>query len=238
MNILLTNDDGYLATGIRLIREKLSKIGKVYLFAPERGMSAKSVSITFGGTLLHVTDRGDDIYSIDGTPADCVALGIEFLKKEKGVDVDLVVSGCNNGYNLSYDSIYSGTIGACLEAQVYRIKAMAISVEEGKFSIVDAGFDMMWDFINKNNLLSKEYILNVNFPDTVAKGVSLAKEYYRKDENYFDKLPNGYDALRYMDPCENLPEDTDCYMVTHGIISIVPLMHTYFNESLYNKLKK
>ena len=116
--------------------------------------------------------------------------------KEK---IDLVVSGCNKGLNVSYDSIYSGTIAACLEALTYGYKTIALSSPYDSFETLIKGFDMMWEFINSNDLISNDYILNINFPKEGPNGISLAKEYYRNDTNYFTLGEEGYYAYRYMD---------------------------------------
>ena len=236
MKILLTNDDGYNAPGIRMLKEQLDKVGEVYIVAPEEGMSAKSVSLTIGRA-LHIVEREKDVYSVDGFPADCVALAIEYFKVEKGIEFDLVVSGCNNGLNHSYDSIYSGTIGACLEALTYRKKAIAVSCKYNDFDTVKENFDLMWDFITKNNLISNEYLLNINFPRGEVKGIQLAKEYYRNDDNYFTKTEEGYYAYRNLDDCSNAPKDSDCYLVEHGVIAVIPLCKSYYSEKLLSKLK-
>ena len=142
MKILLTNDDGYNAPGIKMLQKQLAKVGEVYIVAPEKGMSAKSVSLTIN-VPLHIIEREKDVYSVDGYPADCVALAIEFFKNEKGIEFDLVVSGCNNGLNHSYDSIYSGTIGACLEALTYRKKTIAISCKLNDFDTVEENLTLI-----------------------------------------------------------------------------------------------
>ena len=236
MKILLTNDDGYNAPGIKMLQKQLAKVGEVYIVAPEKGMSAKSVSLTIN-VPLHIIEREKDVYSVDGYPADCVALAIDFFKNEKGIEFDLVVSGCNNGLNHSYDSIYSGTIGACLEALTYRKKTIAISCKLNDFDTVAENFDLMWKFITENNLISNEYLLNINFPRGEVKGIQLAREYYRKDDNYFTKTEEGYYAYRIVDDLSNAPKDSDCYLVEHQIISVVPLNRTYFSEKLLSKLK-
>lgn len=233
MNILLTNDDGYDAEGILTAKRLLSKYGRVFIVAPKEHMSAKSCSITIG-IPLHLVKVEEDVYYVDGTPADCVALAMSELHET----IDLLVSGCNSGLNVSYDTIYSGTIGACLEGISYGLKAIALSCPTNDFYGLETGFEMMWEFINKNNLISNEYILNINFPkEGGIQGISLAREYYRNDTNYFTLGEEGYYAYRYMDKLKDIPEDTDCYMVKHGIISVCPIQKTYYSESLFNKIK-
>lgn len=233
MTILLTNDDGYNYEGIRVLKRCLEKYARVIIVAPEEVMSAKSTSITIGEP-LELIEREKDIYSVSGTPADCVALAMAEIDE----DFDLVVSGCNDGLNISYDTIYSGTVGACLEALTYEKKAIAVSCPNFCYDIVERNFDMVWEFINKYDLLSNEYLLNVNFPTTEPKAIQLGREYYRRDFNYFELQKDGYYAFRKLDAMKHIDEDTDCYQVVNGIISVVPLQRTLYSENLYKKLLK
>src|SRR5574344_571157 len=122
MNILLTNDDGYNSLGIQTLYTALQKYGKVYIIAPEHHMSGKSCSITITEGL--VFKKYDEfIYSLDGTPADCVAYALGAFP----IQFDLVVSGINDGLNISYDILYSGTIGACQQSLIYGIPTIAFS---------------------------------------------------------------------------------------------------------------
>lgn len=230
MNILLTNDDGYDFKGIRLVRNKLLKYGRVVIFAPKGPMSAKSCSKTF--TPLTLVKEEKDIYSLDGTPADCVALGLTTL----GIKFDLVVSGCNNGLNIANDILYSGTIGACLEALTYEVPAIAFSCEFN-FDLVDKYFDDAYRFIELHRLINKNYILNVNFPKgETVKDIQLGRVYYRTDNNFFTKIgENTYQPERNIQTIFT-EKDTDCYQVENGIISIVPLGRHIYNDELFNSI--
>lgn len=232
MNILLTNDDGYNSLGIIALKNRLSKYGHVVIVAPFEPMSAKSTSITIGSPIkLH--DFGKDVFAIEGTPADCVSFALSALD----IDFDLVISGCNNGLNISFDTMYSGTIGACLEALTFRKPAIAVSCECGQFNKLDY-FDDVYDFITSNNLISNEYLLNINFPIDTVKEIKLGKLYYRNKDHYYIKKDDGFYAYRNIDlDYENYP-DTDCYQVNHNIVSIVPLNKSYFDETIYEKLLK
>ena len=188
MNILLTNDDGYDSRGINILKDKLSKYGTVVVVAPDSPMSAKSTSITIGRR-LHLNKENKNVFSCDGTPADCVSMGIALLD----IKFDLVVSGCNNGLNISYDTIYSGTIGACLQALMYRIPAIAFSTPYDKFELVEKHFEEVFDYILKKNIISNQYLLNVNFPDgEVIKGIELGELYYRNDDQLMKQDGDGY----------------------------------------------
>lgn len=233
MNILLVNDDGYFAEGIQLLKEKLSKYGTVVIVAPDVENSAKSVAITVGKPLT-VKKIEKNVFSCSGTPSDCVCFGLRQLNME----FDLVVSGCNNGWNVSYDALFSGTIGAGLSGLIGRVKSIAFSCEKN-FPIVEKYFDVVMDFILNNNLLSNQYLLNVNFPlgDTV-RGISIGRLYYRNDDYYFVKKEEGFYAMRNCQTDFSDDKNSDCYQVVNGIVSIVPLGKTFYSEDLYNDLKK
>ena len=233
MNILLTNDDGFDYSGIRLLKEKLDKYARVVIVAPKGPMSAKSCSKTFG-VPLKVIEEEKDIYSVTGTPADCVAFGATSLD----IKFDLVVSGVNNGLNIANDILYSGTIGACLEGLTYGIPGIAFSCEFN-WEIVEKYFDDVWKFIIKNELINKEYLLNVNFPKgEVVKDIQIGRIYYRKDNNFFTKVEeNGYQAFRDIQTEFDEPY-TDCYQIENGIVSIVPLNRHYYNDNLFEEVSK
>ena len=231
MKILLTNDDGFNAPGIKLLKKCLSKYGRVIIVAPKRHMSAQSTSLTVGRG-MELEYHGGDVYSFDGTPADCVAFALTSMD----IEFDLVVSGCNDGLNVSYDTIYSGTIGACLEACVFRKKSIAISCHVGDFDKVEENFDQLWTYVNKRHLLGTRYLLNVNFPRDDVLGIEIGRLHYRKDEFYFVKEDDGYHAYRTCETDFESYKGTDEYQVSHGIISIVPLGRTNFSEEIYNEL--
>ena len=153
------------------------------------------------------------------------------------IDFDLVISGCNNGWNISYDTMYSGTVGACLEAMMFFKPAIAVSAHhQSDLSEVEKYFDEVWKYIHEHKLLSNEYFLNVNFPNGEVKEIALGNLYYRKDQNYFTKTEKGYMALRHLQTDFSDDKNGDCYQVEHGVISIVPLSRSYFNKDLKEKL--
>ncbi len=215
MKILLTNDDGYNSLGIRLLFRKLKKYGDVIICAPKEHMSAKSCSITIGKPLKLVKEE-ENIYSLDGTPADCVAFGLTSLNEQ----FDLVISGCNKGWNICWDTLFSGTIGACSQSLICRTPCIAFSSEDN-FDIVNNYFDDVMQYIINYHLLSLEHIVSVNFPfGKEAIDIKLTKQYYRDVELYFEKDEEGnYLAKRKFNQ-EDFPLDSDIYCVNNKIISI------------------
>ena len=222
MNILLTNDDGYDVLGIKTLKALLSKYGKVIVVAPKTVMSAKSVALNLTEP-IEVIKKSEDLYVVNSTPADCVAYALSSI----GVKFDLVVSGINHGHNISYDTMYSGTIGACLQALTYRIPAIAFSAEHN-FELVKEHFDEVMNYINSHNLLSIEYLLNINFPlGDVVNGILDTHIYYRKEVTYYESRGNNtYQALRKLKDEECSDINSDVYAVHHGYISISKLGRT------------
>ena len=123
--ILLTNDDGVMAPGIRAAAEALREVGDVMVAAPDRERSATSHSITLDRP-LRVDEIEPGVFSIDGTPVDCVYLALLHLVPRRPA---LCVSGINNGYNLGSDVFYSGTVAGAVEAALRGVPAIAISLE-------------------------------------------------------------------------------------------------------------
>ena len=196
LNILLTNDDSYNSSYLHVVKDELKKIGNVYVFAPKEVMSAKSCSCTLTRG-LSVIKENENEYIIDGTPSDCVNLGNYYLKKELGIHIDLVVSGCNKGENISYDTMYSGTIGACLEASKNHIPSIAFSapincdvIKEWILPCINFAFD--------NNIVKEENIVSFNFPFDFSKIIGIKRSFfeYRDDTHYYDLVDGKYVAKR------------------------------------------
>ena len=234
MNILLTNDDGYNSTGIKILQKILNKYGTVVIVAPDSPRSGNSAALTILEP-LQLEKVSDNVYKCSGTPVDCVSMGLCCFD----IKFDLVVSGCNNGWNISYDTMYSGTVGGALESLIFGIPSIAVSAKHGTdFEEVRKHFDEVWDFIFKNNLIGSEYLLNINFPENKVQKIELGSLYYRKDKNYFTKDQMGYHAYRYTQEDFSDDKNSDCYQVLNGIVSIVPLSRSYYNNSLKEELQK
>lgn len=232
--ILLTNDDGINSKGLWLLEDFFSTIGKVVVVAPAEHQSAMSTSISINKKEgLKVCDEGFNRYSIYGTPADCVAWGISFLDRK----VDLVVSGCNRGYNISNDTIYSGTVGACNQAHMLGYPSIAISADVD-FTNVKAQIGNIYKYLIDNNLISKKYILNINIPNTEeVKGFRITK--LAKSTHYVRIVEVG-EAYQYRGRSIVFPknENDDNKALREGYISITPLKSTTFYDDAYKKLKK
>ena len=226
MNILLVNDDGYDALGIKVLNALLKKYGRVVTIAPKTMMSAKSVSLILSHP-VKVEKLAEDLYAMEATPADCVAYGLSSL----GIKFDLVVSGINHGLNISYDTMYSGTVGACLQALTYRVPAIALSCDNN-FEIVEKYFDKTYNFILKNKLLSIEYLLNINYPlGEQVDEIKLTHIFYRKEVTYYQDMgDNYYQAKRELNDSLCDDKDSDVYAVNHHIVSITKLYRSLDHE--------
>ena len=228
--ILVTNDDGITAPGIRKLIEVMNQIGEVVVVAPDSPQSAMGHAITINSTLQCTRidiEKGTHLeFSCSGTPADCVKLSVNEILDRKP---DLCVSGINHGSNSSINVIYSGTMSAALEG----IQAIGFSLLDYRWS---ADFDAIGNYVKKitlsalENKIPSNVVLNVNFPklkEEEIKGIKIcrqAKAYWVEE---FDKRTNpmglDYYWLTGKFVNEDKGEDTDEWALSNGYISIVPV---------------
>ncbi|MDI3381145.1 5'/3'-nucleotidase SurE [Xenophilus aerolatus] len=165
MKILISNDDGYQAPGIVALHKALAEIADVEVIAPEHNNSAKSNALTLSAP-LYVHQAHNGFRYVTGTPADCVHIALKGLLDYRP---DLVVSGINNGANMGDDTIYSGTVGAAMEAYLFGIPAIAISQIEKGWAHVDAAAQVAQRLVQRiereRMLGGAAWLLNVNVPN-------------------------------------------------------------------------
>lgn len=232
MKILLVNDDGYEAYGITLLNRLLSKYGEVYQVAPLYHQSGKSCALLIGQE-MEVKQINSRSIALDGTPANCTSFGLNALN----IEFDIVVSGCNHGLNTSIDTMYSGTIGACYEALINKIPAIAFSCNNN-FEVVENNFDLLWNYIIENKLINNEYLLNINFPtDNHVKGINICKPHFSLAKYTYSFNENKTSFIR-KDAYKNPTIDSDAYAVQNGFIAIVPLSYSSFSKKGFNQIKK
>ena len=232
--ILVTNDDGINAPGIRTLISVIKDLGDVIVVAPDSPQSGMGHAITINSTLhsSRITPKNSEIieYSCSGTPADCVKLAINELMPRKP---DLCVSGINHGSNSSINVIYSGTMSAAIEAGIEGVPAIGFSLLDYSWN---ADFSQSKDFIRKitlnalNNGIPKGVVLNVIIPavnKSDIKGVKIcrqAKAYWVEE---FDKRKNPlgqeYYWLTGKFVNKDQGEDTDEWALKNNYISIVPV---------------
>jgi 5'-nucleotidase len=173
--LLLTNDDGVHAAGLKVLREALLPLGHVVVVAPTREQSATSHAITIDRPLRHI-QHATDVHSIDGTPADCVYLALfepRFLPRRP----DVVISGINHGANLGTSVFYSGTIAGAREGALRGLPGMAFS-NEGDIEapwLARYVHDMVARFLLAPRPSGHAPLLNVNFPKSEPRGVRVTR---------------------------------------------------------------
>ncbi len=233
--ILVTNDDGITAPGLRNLVLLMKKIGDVIVVAPDSPQSGMGHAITLDSTLYSkkmITDSddtGNEEYSCSGTPADCVKLALQELLKRKP---DICVSGINHGSNSSINVIYSGTMSAAIEAGIEGIPAIGFSLCDYKWN---ADFSHAGEYITEivnqalNNGIPKGVVLNVNIPKLdkkELKGIKICRQARANWKEKFDKRtsPMGKDYYWLTGEFELLDkgEDTDEWALANGYVSVVP----------------
>jgi len=237
MRILITNDDGIEALGLKLLVDWAKKLGEITVVAPKVEQSGKSHSIE----LIHpieVLDRselyGVEAYSVASTPADCVRYAILGLNRK----YDIVFSGINRGANLGKDIVYSGTVGAIFEAAALDHKAIAFSTFPDTLEEAAKHLDVAYDFVLKNSLLDENPIYNINIPP-VASGVKITRQGRSYFADEFEPIGNNlYKQKGYYNP-DSDPEniELDAVAVNKGLISITPMQNDRTELAIYKKLK-
>lgn len=230
--ILVSNDDGITAPGIRFLIAMMSQIGDVVVVAPEGPQSGMGHAVTINETLYCskiIIDDGPQIeYKSSGTPADCVKLAVSEILDRKP---DLCVSGINHGSNSSINVIYSGTMSAAVEAGIEGIPAIGFSLLDYSWN---ANFKPLENYIKKialnvlENGLPDGVVLNVNFPKIETfKGVKVCRQARANWVEEFDKRtnPQGRDYYWLTGKFVNMDkgEDTDEWALANNFVSIVPV---------------
>ncbi len=226
MRILLSNDDGYLAEGIQVLSETLAELGELTVVAPDRNRSAASNSLTLSRP-IRAYKIADGFYKVDGTPTDCVHLGITGLLQE---DPDIVISGINAGANLGDDVIYSGTVAAATEGRFMGFPGLAVSLA-GTVHYASAAKAIKQII---NNLLeaplADDCILNINVPDLAwedIKGIKATRLGSREKSEPIIQQHDPYGSPVYWVGRAGHPVTnqigTDFDAVHQGYISVTPL---------------
>lgn len=228
MKILVSNDDGYLATGINVLTDALAEIADVVVVAPDRNRSAASNSLTLNDP-LRIDKVGEKRYRVNGTPSDCVHLALTgFLQEEP----DLVVSGINHGANLGDDVIYSGTVAAAMEGRFLGFPTIAVSLVGHRLQHFDTAARVAVDLVQRleKEPLPKEFVFNVNVPDVPfdeLKGVRVCRLGFRHKSEPVVKStdPHGR-TIYWVGPAGHSAESgegTDFHALEHGAAAITPL---------------
>jgi 5'-nucleotidase len=248
MRILISNDDGFEAEGIRAVAQSLATIADVVVVAPDRQRSAAGHGITLHKPLfMEKSTLGNGIaaYGVNGTPADCVKFGIFEVMKD--APPDLVVSGINAGSNLGTDVIYSGTVSAAIEGAVQGVPSIAVSLcgyENFDFSGPAAFMVKLVQQVLQHGLLP-DTILNVNYPVVESpqdvRGVKITTLGTRRYDNRYEKRtdPRGRDYFWLTGGVKELqnPQDSDINVVKDKFISLSPVHFDLTERRMLNTLK-
>jgi 5'-nucleotidase len=231
MRILIANDDGIYSPGIATLAEVATKFGEVRIVAPDVEQSSAGHAITALRPLSYKrTPIGNfEAYRVNGTPADCVALGTYHWEK-----VDVVLSGINLGSNLGNAMWHSGTLAAAKQATLMGLRGIALSVavtrDEPKLEILKPSLEKVLALLLPDRELS---LVNVNFPDKAPNGLRWTRQSVR---HYDGKVVPGENPLGRelfwftVVPIEGTEEGTDRWAVEHGYVSMTPLRLDLTNE--------
>ncbi len=251
MNILVANDDGIMAHGLReLVRALHEDAGAaVYVCAPEDERSAMSHAISLRcpvGVYEVDFDCAEKAFVTTGTPADCVVVGLKVLE-DKGIDVDMVFSGINHGSNVGTDTLYSGTVGAAMEGLVQGLPSVAVSVDSHEAEHFEYACALAVDTVKKTGgEWDENFILNINTPNLPAaeiKGViytTVGEREYTKDIR-IERTEGNVTWYRYGgEPVfyESKPETLDVIAIQNGYASISLLQPDMSAYEYKDKLKE
>lgn len=238
-NILITNDDGIFAPGLRALAKALEGIGTVSIIAPSQERSASAQSLTLRQPIF-CEQIGEREWSVEGTPADAMILAFHALLAERP---DLLVSGINRGSNLGENIFYSGTIGGAMEGAIHRVPSIAISIAS---RAKDVDFSPAVEFIQRlapivlRESLPVGVLLNVNVPNLWKGGVRFTRQSPKITRNVLQKGedPRGrtYYWLNEERITEDIAADTDHAAILAGDISVTPLVIDHTDAPSLNHL--
>lgn len=224
--ILITNDDGIYSPGLSALKEALRPLGKIITIAPDRDNSAISHALTMNRPLF-LEQLGEDRYSLNGTPTDCVAVGLN-----KVVDrlPDLLVSGINSGPNIGDDISYSGTVSAAIEGTMYAVPSLAVSLAGNEPLSYEVAKTVVHALAAKTMKygLPANTLMNINIPhDKNICGIRVTRQGRRIWKQAIQEITDPFGRLHYWigggTPLLDVGKDTDVYAVESNYISVTPI---------------
>jgi len=231
MRILITNDDGIYSPGIAALAEVASKFGDVRIVAPDVEQSSAGHSITALRPLTYKRTpiQGFEAFRVNGTPADCVVIGVHNWE-----NVDVVISGINFGANLGNSLWHSGTVAAAKQATLLGLRGIALSMpatnDEPNFDIIKPSAKKVLEILLKDENLT---LVNVNFPDEAPRGLRWTRQSVR---HYDGRVVPGEDPLGRKHfwfsviSLEGAEEGTDRWAIEQNYVSMTPLRLDLTNE--------
>jgi len=238
-HILVTNDDGIQAPGLRALVEAMKTLGQVTVIAPSTERSAAAQSLTLRQP-IYCDQIAEGEYAVEGTPADAMILAFHTLLQEKP---DLVVSGINRGGNLGENIFYSGTVGAAMEAAINRVPAIAVSVahRQADFDFAPAArFTRAIAPLIMKEGLPPGVLLNINVPQPWSGAVRFTRQSSKITRNVLkpgtDPRGRDYYWLSEQQRIEGVEPDTDIAAIRERAISITPLVLDHTHAASLNHL--
>jgi 5'-nucleotidase len=246
MRILLTNDDGVNARGLQALRVALQDVGEVWIVAPDREQSAASHALTLRDPLR--LERIDErVFSVSGTPTDCVLMAVRGIEGVLEPRPDLILSGINHGPNMGDDVTYSGTVAAALEGRLLGVPAIAFSNVHWHPKHLDASARWARELVLRlaGDGLPPDLLLNVNVPDLEFeeirgwKATKLGLRVYR-DEIISQVDPRGraYFWIGGDPPVWEQDDDSDFGAVSSGYVSVTPLQKDWTDREGLRELRR
>lgn len=241
MKILISNDDGFLAPGLKKLAAVLSEIAETTVVAPDRNRSGASNSLTLNNP-LRISTGDNGFISVNGTPTDCVHLAVTGLLSEMP---DMVVSGINEGSNLSDDVLYSGTVAAATEGRFLGLPSLAVSLAGPKCQHYDTAAEIAKMLVLRIQAdpLPADTILNINVPDlpmSQLRGIQVTRLGTRHIAEPTIKTvdPRGRRIfwIGQPGPEEDAGPGTDFYAVNMGYVSITPLHLDLTHYKVFDQL--
>jgi len=249
MNILLTNDDGVYAPGLRALRAELKKLGKVTVVAPASEQSAAGHSITLLTPLLvqEVLDENNEPmgWAVEGRPADCVKLALlELLQTSP----DVVISGLNAGSNAGINVLYSGTVAAAVEGSFYQCTSIAVSLEYTKPKPLDFPRAARWARTVIEQILAQPTsagsLFNVNIPSLEkgpVRGIRVVRQNVAPYTETYDRRIDPRGRVYFWSgpdfSCPDPPPDTDVTALAEGYITVTPLQFNLTQAAMLENMR-
>lgn len=242
MRILISNDDGYFASGLNILATHLAKIADITVVAPERNRSGASNSLTLDRP-LSVRKASNGFYYVNGTPTDCVHIALTGLMDEMP---DMVVSGINDGANMGDDTIYSGTVAAAMEGYLLDIPSFAVSMSQHNATHFDTAARITVELVQHyaKTALKSPTLLNINVPDIPydeIQGRSITRLGKRHKAEPVIQLQTPRGETVYWVGAAGQPNDggigTDFYAIAHNHVSISPIQVDLTKHSQLTELK-
>ena len=224
--ILLTNDDGIHSPGLKALKESLSALGKIVIVAPDRDNSAIAHALTMHRP-LRLTELDEDVYTLDGTPTDCVSIALGKILERTP---ELLVSGINSGPNIGDDITYSGTVSAAIEGTMYAVPSMAVSMA-GEPPLDYGKADLLIRQLAQRVIahgLPASTLMNVNVPATSElRGLKITRQGRRIWKQAVQEVADPRGRIHYWigggTPLLDSGKDTDVWALGEGFVTISPI---------------